>query len=56
MKELLKNNLVCFWLGMGFGMSITAIIVGNNMIHKSVLSKKMVYLDGKFYYISDRPR
>jgi hypothetical protein len=53
MENLLKERVVIFWLGMVFGLSISAIIVGNDMVPRAVLENKRVYINGKFCQIKE---
>lgn len=51
MKKLLSEPVIVFWIGMVFGMSITALMVGDKMIPKAILKMNKIYIDGKYYEI-----
>lgn len=52
-KRIIKEPVVIFWLGMVFGMIITAGVFGYDIVPKSMLKKKKFYMDGKYYEIKE---
>jgi hypothetical protein len=52
-KKITQEPAFIFWLGMVFGMIITAGVFGHDVVPKSMLKKKSFYMDGKYYEIKE---